>query len=164
MGMQPQETPPWAVMERLGKSGEPTLTEEDEPFVFGKIRCIWDGGDDETCILTYGPIAALAIEVAQAFGKPFGPTPNVCSVHTLKPLDVAGIGRLLTEYRTVIVLEEHSVVGGLSSMVKAIAWDAGFRDRLLTFGLQDKFIHVYGTQRELWAAHGLTAANIMKAI
>jgi len=48
---------------RIGKAGEPNLTESAvEPFVFGKLRYLRRGSD--TCVLSYGPIMKMALQVA----------------------------------------------------------------------------------------------------
>jgi transketolase len=148
---------------RLGKAGEPDLTSKaPEPFEFGKIRQIRPGKD--ICIISYGPIMKMALEIAERIESEQGRTVALVSAHTLKPLDTEGISRLLDTYETVAVIEEHSERGGLAGQVKQIAWEASAGCRLLTFSLKDKFIHEFGSQRELWKAHGLDPAAIYQSI
>lgn len=148
---------------RLGKAGEPNLTAEaPEPFEFGKIRRIREGSD--ICIISYGPIMKMALEVAERIEAEQGKRVALVSAHTLKPLDTEGIARVLDEYETVAVIEEHSEHGGLAGQVKQIAWDKSAKCRLHTFSLKDKFIHEFGSQRDLWKAHGLDPAVIYDAI
>ena len=154
---------PGPVYLRLGKAGEPDLTSQaPEPFQFGKIRFIKKGRD--ACIISYGPIAKMGVDLAQKFEEATGRSTAVVSAHTLKPLDRAGIGSILTSYPLVIILEEHSCVGGLGAQVKQIAWDVRASCKLKTFSLQDKFIHFYGSQRELWTAHGLDEGLILSEL
>lgn len=144
---------------RLGKAGEPVLTADAvEPFAVGKVRTIRRGTG--TCILTYGPIAKMAADVGKAL-ESGGDSVTLASVHTLKPLDVDGIARLLHAHKRVVVIEEHVPHGGLASRVKEIAWDSGARTDLRCFTLKDEFIRVYGNQAELLAAHGLDARTIL---
>jgi transketolase len=148
---------------RLGKSGEPNLTAEaPEPFVFGKIRTIKPGKD--ACILSYGPIMKMALEAATGIETAHGCSVAVVSVHTLKPLDVLGIARLLSQYETVVVVEEHSERGGLAAMVKQVAWDHGARCTLRTFSLKDEFIHEFGSHGDLLRAHGLSETIIREQV
>ncbi|MBY0527782.1 MAG: hypothetical protein K2R98_30570 [Gemmataceae bacterium] len=148
---------------RLGKAGEPDLTSNAaEPFQFGKVRFLKRGSD--VCILSYGPIMSLASEVAASIEECGGGSTALVSVHTLKPLDAAGIVRILDEFETVLVVEEHSENGGLGAKVKQLAWESGARCRLHAFSLQDEFIHVYGSQRDLWDAHGLNAEKIVDCV
>jgi transketolase len=147
---------------RLGKAGEPALTADaPDPFVFGKLRYLRRGAD--TCILSYGPIMKMALDVADRL-EATGRGVSVASVHTLKPLDKEAIVKALNSHRELIVIEEHSVHGGLGAQVKQLAWDAGATVTLHTFGLQDAFIHVYGSHAELLRAHGLDAPLIAATI
>jgi transketolase len=70
----------------------------------------------------------------------------------------------MRQYRHLIVIEEHSVCGGLGGQVKQIAWDAGAACRVSTFSLQDSFIHDFGSPEDLWRAHGLSIDHIMGAL
>jgi transketolase len=148
---------------RLGKAGEPDLTSEAaEPFELGKVRWLRPGAG--VCVLSYGPIMSLAAQVADRLGEQGQGPVALVSAHTLKPLDTAGIGRILTAFDVVVVIEEHSECGGLAARVKQIAWECGARCRLRTFSLRDEFIHVYGAQRDLWNAHGLSADRIVRQV
>ena len=147
---------------RLGKAGEPSLTAEADPFVFGRVRTLRRGRD--VCILSYGPITTLAFEAAEQLkARGYGAV-EIVSVHTLKPLDVEGIVGILQRFDRVVVVEEHSVRGGLAGQVKQIAYDAGTPSRVIGFSLQDKFSHAFGSPRDLWAAHGITAERVVDAV
>lgn len=146
---------------RIGKAGEPVLTAQAEPWQFGKLRYLRRGSD--VCILTYGVITAMAVEIADKLATQ-GRSVSLVSAHTLKPLDRDGITAALQEHRHVVVLEEHAPQGGLASQVKQIAWDVRATCRLDTFTLQDAFIHNYGSTNDLLAAHGLSPERILAAI
>lgn len=160
----------WAAVERngpvylrLGKAGEPDLTSKAiDPYVFGKIRRLRQGRD--ICFLSYGPITKMAFDAADVIEKQSGATVAVTSVHTLKPLDREGIAKVLQEFSTVVVLEEHSPQGGLGGKVKEIAWESGARCRLATFSLQDEFIHAFGSHAYLLERHGLSVDALTRAV
>lgn len=140
---------------RLGKAGEPNLTENAiDPFKMGKIRYLKRGTD--TCILSYGSIVKNAVEVGEFLETQMERSTSIVSCHTLKPLDVQGIIEALKTHRNVIVLEEHVPHGGLGSRVKEIAWDVKAECSLKTYSLKDEFIHTYGTHDELLRAHGIS--------
>jgi transketolase len=154
---------PGPVYLRLGKAGEPELTGNAvEPFRLGKVRLLQDGSG--TCILAYGPIMKMAFDLAARIQEKTRARPGVVSVHTLKPIDTEGVASLLQRFDRVVVLEEHSARGGLGPQVKQIAWDSGARCTLHTFSLQDQFIHLFGSQKELWDAHGLSLDRISAAL
>ena len=148
---------------RLGKAGEPDLTSEaKEPFEFGKIRMLKDGTD--TCIVSYGPIMQMALEVASMIESARSRPVAVASAHTLKPLDVERVVELLRRFKTVVIVEEHSERGGLGAQVKQVAWEHGAESTVHTFGLKDEFIHDYGSHEDLMRAHGLDAETIAGSI
>jgi transketolase len=147
---------------RIGKAGEPNLTESAiEPFVFGKLRYLRRGSD--TCVVSYGPIMKMALEVADGL-EASGRSVSVVSAHTLKPLDLAGLEQIMRRHTEVIVIEEHSSRGGLAAQTKQLAWDMDARCRLYSFTLQDQFIHTFGSHAELLAAHGLYPERILGTI
>jgi transketolase len=143
---------------RLGKAGEPDFTSQaPEPWQFGRLRYLRKGRD--VCILSYGPIMKVAVGIAERFEQT-GKTVSVASVHTLKPLDHAGIAAALSTHKQVVVIEECVPRGGLAGQVKELAWEQRADCRLDTFTLRDDFIHNYGSHGDLLAAHGLDLASI----
>lgn len=146
---------------RLGKVGEPNLTKDADPWVFGKLRYLRRGVD--VCILTYGVITKMAIAVADQLTVQ-GKSVSVVSCHTMKPLDRDGIEDALDSHPHVIVIEEHVPQGGLGAQTKQLAWDTKAACRLDTFSLWDKFIHCYGSYEDLLEAHGLSVPLIMEHI
>jgi transketolase len=146
---------------RLGKSGEPDLTKDAEPWAFGKLRRLRQGGD--VCILSYGVIAKTAIDLADRFAAA-GKSAAVYCCHTVKPLDCDGIIELLKDHDHVIVIEENVPQGGLAAQTKQLAWDIQAHCRLDTFTLQDHFIHNFGRHPDMLAAHGLSLAAIAKRV
>jgi transketolase len=143
---------------RLGKAGEPDLTKQaPEPWTFGKLRMLRPGRD--VCIVSYGPIMKRAIAVADRF-EADGKRAAVACVHTLKPLDRDGLGRILKTYPHVVVIEECAPNGSLAMQTRELASRIGATCRLDTFTLQDAFIHCYGSHDDILDAHGLAAKDI----
>lgn len=137
---------------RLGKAGEPVITQNADPFVLGKIRYIQRG--EGTCIMSYGVTVHRALKMAAKISAEEGHPVSVINCHTLKPLDKEGVSQVLAKYENVIVIEEHVPHGGLGSRVKEIAWDTQAKCKIEHISLKDEFIHVYGSHDELLAAHG----------
>lgn len=146
---------------RIGKSGEPTLTQDAEPWQFGKLRYLRRGSD--VCILTYGVITKMAFDVAEAL-QAKGKSVSIVSAHTVKPLDRAGIVEALKSHKQVIVIEETAPLGGLGAQTKQLAWDSKATCRLDTFSLQDAFVDNNGTWEDLLDAHGLSTPKILAAV
>ena len=84
----------------------------------------------------------------------------------MKPFDLAGATRSLAHAAmpTVITLEEHVGAGGLGGLVKQAAQECGSTSRIVTLHLRDEFVHLYGSQEDLRAAHGITAETVHRAL
>jgi len=138
---------------RLAKAGEPILSANAiEPFTVGLIRYLQRG--NQVCVISYGSMLAKGASLVKEF-EAQNLSVSLVSCHTLKPLDVTGIVKLLHSHNKVVVIEEHVPQGGLGAKIKEIAWDCKATCELLTYSLQDKFIHVYGSHEDLLCAHGL---------
>ena len=147
---------------RLGKAGEPDLTSGAlETFVAGKIRYLARGS--EIAILTYGTITATAKSIASSLITN-GKSVSLISVHTIKPLDRAGVSQVLQSHKNIIVIEEHVPHGGLGSRIKEIAWDIKASCKIDCFSLKDEFIHSYGSYLELLDEHDLGESHILSEI
>ena len=147
---------------RIGKAGESIYTDKAiEPFTFGKLRYIKRGSD--VCVISTGHVMDLAAKVEQELSAQ-GNQSSLVSCHTIKPIDRAGVAAALHSHKHVVVIEEHSCIGGLASKVKEIAWEEHANCRLDTFSLKDEFIHLYGSHKDLRKAHGLDLEIIMKQL
>jgi transketolase len=143
---------------RLGKAGEPDLSANAKtPWTFGKIRELRGGSD--VCILTYGPIAKRAFDLADRLAAT-GRSAAVYSVSTLKPLDREGLTDVMRRFPHVVIIEECAPYSGLAMRFKELAWDRGATCRVDAFTLKDDFIHCYGSHDDLLAAHGLGPGDI----
>jgi transketolase len=147
---------------RLGKVGEPDLTSNAiDDFKFGKLRYLKKG--NEIAVISYGITVAMAKEISTKLENE-GKSVSLISCHTLKPLDLGGISKVLTDHKQVIVIEEHVPQGGLGSQVKQIAWDVKAKCILNCFSLKDEFIHFYGNHSELLEVHGLSIDKIYSQV
>ena len=146
---------------RIGKAGEKTFSMKTEKWKFGKIRKLISGKD--ICFLSFGPIIRLAFEVSGTLKKR-GIRSSIFSCHTLKPFDKKGIKKIFNKYENVIIIEDHSEIGGLSDIVKVLAYENNYTGSILSFSLKDKFIHCYGNQNQLLEKHGISSKIIYKKI
>ncbi len=143
---------------RLGKKGEPAIHSVDPEFVIGRGIVVSEGTD--ICFLGMGNAVILAVEAAEKL-RAHGLSSRVVSLHTVKPLDDALLDDAFKRYRAVVVVEEHSVIGGLGSAVAE--WIATRRlsaARLLTLGTPDEFLSEAGDQKHARERFGLTPEAI----
>jgi transketolase len=143
---------------RISRSELPNVTKEDEPFVLGKPTLVRDGRD--VVVYATGAMVALALEAAQA-AEADGLSLRVVNVSSLKPVDEDALRAFAKGTRGIVTAEEHSLIGGLASVVTY-----AFRGAPLpTFcvGIADKFGQSAENIDVLMEAYGLTAAEIRKA-
>jgi transketolase len=91
------------------------------------------------------------------------PEASVWSVPSIKPIDVGQVATICRNSKGVIVLEEHSILGGLGSAVAEIATEHA-PVRILRVGVPDRFSKCCGSYDYLLREHGLDAKSIRSKI
>ena len=114
-------------------------------------------------ILTFGPIIKKAFEIRDKLKKK-KITAELNSCHTLKPFDLKGLKKKFKKFKSIIVIEDHSEIGGLNNIVKTAAYEESYLGKILNFSLKDKFIHCYGSQDDLLDKHGINSKKIYQDI
>ena len=89
---------------------------------------------------------------------------EINSCHTLKPFDLEGLKKRFKKFRSIIIIEDHSEIGGLNNIVKTAAYEDFYSGKIINFSLKDKFIHCYGNQDDLLDKHGISTNKIYKKI
>ncbi len=139
----------------------PRLFPADDSLVLGRCRELGQG--DDVAVLTSGICTEEGLRALAAL-RGRGLAATHLHVSTIKPLPREQILDALARVRSgVVVLENHSVIGGLGSAVAEVMAEAGTGLPLVRLGLQD--VYAQGASREyLMAKHGLDAAALVRAI
>ena len=147
---------------RIGKSGEKNFTiNSKEKWVFGKIRKIFPGKD--ICFLTFGPIIKKAFDIKDKL-KIQNISSEIYSCHTLKPFDYKRLKKIFKRFKLIVIIEDHSKIGGLNNIVKSYAYEDRYKGRIISYSLQDAFIHCYGSQDDLLNKHKINSKKIYQDI
>jgi transketolase len=88
---------------------------------------------------------------------------EVWSAPTLKPINRDQILAISEKIRTIVVMEEHSVFGGLGSVVAEILSESG-GSNVLRIGVQDRFSEKCGSYEYLLKEHQLDENSIRNKI
>jgi transketolase len=132
------------------------------PVELGRARQVRAGSD--AVIFAIGGILGEAVAAAEALAAD-GVETRVVDVHTLKPLDVEAVCEAAAACRTVLTLEEHSVIGGLGGAVAEALLSAGVKvERFVRLGIEDCHPDVVGDQAFLRARHGLDRRGVLGAL
>lgn len=148
---------------RIGKKGEPDVHASEPNLTLGQAIPVRSGLD--VAFLATGTILPLALAAAVEL-ETLSVSAAVYSVPTVKPLDVATLGKVFANYRVVATLEEHSVLGGLGGSVAEWLTDQipYPRGRLIRFGTPDEFLHLTCEQEAAREHFHLTPAHLANRI
>ena len=141
----------------FGGTGIPAVFNEEYSFDAGKAIKLREG--KEIQIIATGSMVGQALKVADSLVDE-GIEAEVVNMHTVKPLDVSAID---SNKKVIVTLEEHNVVGGLGSAVAEAICKTSNHPKLLSLGVEDKFLPV-GNYPYLLQQCGLDIENIKNKI
>ena len=143
---------------RIGKKGEPILTEE-AAFTAGRWRCLRTGSS--ATLLACGTILGEVLAAADLLAKE-NIQVAVWNCASVKPLDLEALSHLGSS--PVFSIEEHSVLGGFGSAVAEFLSSRTNPPRLIRLGIPDEFLHDCGEQEEARVHCGLDAVSLSRRI
>lgn len=141
---------------RLGREKVPTITDGEGFFEHGKAQVVADGNDGT--IIACGLMVSEAIKAVELLAEE-GIFPRVLSMATLKPLDTDAIDAAEKQTGAIVTAEEHSIYGGLGSVVARHIAESNHRVPMRIVGIPDIYL-TSGAPEELLEVAGLTAQNI----
>jgi transketolase len=140
---------------RIGKKGEPILTDPSLPFASGKWQHLRQGTD--AVLLACGTVLTEVQEAARLL-EDRGISAAVWNCASVKPLDESALAAL--PGGPVFTFEEHSVAGGFGSAVAEYFSSSEAPRRVIRSGIPDEFLHDCGEQEHARVQCGLDAAGI----
>jgi transketolase len=145
---------------RIGSGRDPVVVDPPQPFELGKIRRLEDHGGDFV-VFANGYLLQRSLDAAVQL-RSHGLRGRVVEVHTLRPLDVEGIARVLEESPAAVSVEDHQINGALGSAIAEVIAERG-TGRLVRLGLQDVFPES-GEAFSLLDRYGLGVKDIVQAV
>lgn len=145
---------------RLGREKVPTLTTDDTPFVHGQALEVVEGSDGT--IIACGIMLAQAVLAAELLSLD-GIYPRVLNMATLKPIDVEAIHSAADETGAIVTAEEHSIYGGLSSIVARVVCSSHWRVPVIPVAIENRYL-TSGPPEDLLEIAGLTYLDIAAAL
>jgi transketolase len=137
----------------------PEIIDPSLEFVVGATRLLREGSDIGFIGTGIGTIWAL--EAAGTLAST-GVSAGVLHVPTLKPFDSQAVGHYCTQFRAVVTVENHSVIGALGSAVCEAVAELGTPCRVKRLGVPDRWADA-GPLDYLRARMGLDAAGLANA-
>ena len=150
---------PGPVYIRLGSGRDPVVFEKDTPFVPGKINILQQNGND-IALFGNGILLPRLMEASELLAKKeVGVT--LVEVHTVKPIDVEGVTKVLKDCGAAVTAEDHNIINGLGSAIMEVAAE-NCPVPISRIGLRDKFPGS-GLPQELLDYYEMSVEDIVKA-
>lgn len=144
---------------RFGRCNTEDIFDDSYKFEIGKGTEIKKG--DDAAIIATGMMVQKAIEAAK-YLESEGIHVRVINISTIKPIDKEIIIKAAKETKGIVTAEEHSIIGGLGSMVSSVVCDK-YPCKVKMIGIEDKFGES-GTPDELMEKFKLTSYAISESI
>ena len=144
---------------RVGRNAvEDVYTEDHCPFEMDKATVLGEGSD--VAIIACGEMVKPAVEAMKKLNEE-GISAGMLDMYCVKPLDEAAVIKAAQNAKAVIVIEEHTRIGGLGSMVAQVIGENCPR-KFKSLGLPDAPA-IAGKSQEVFDYYGLNADGIVAA-
>ena len=141
---------------RLGRGKVEDVYTEDFKFNFDKVHVLREGNGD-VLIFAMGLMVQEALKVAEELEA------TVVNVSCLKPADEKGIRELLNTHKRAYTCEEHSVIGGLFSLVAEVKAKSDIPTPVTPIAVNDTFGES-GKAKDVLEKYGICASHIVEVV
>jgi len=144
---------------RMGKSDRGDVHEAPlHAMATARLIRVREGSADLPALIATGSMVRTALDIAQQHLDA-----SVWSAPSIKPLDADQVTDIARSSPGLVVLEEHSVYGGLGSAIAEIVSERA-PTRVLRIGVNDRYSEHCGTYAYLLREHGLDAESVLGRI
>ncbi len=144
---------------RLNRNEIPDVTTRGDSFVTGVPSVVRQGAD--ITVFANGYMVSVALEAARTLDNE-GISIRVVNVSSLKPVDENAIRDLSAGMKGIITLEEHSIIGGLGSLVTFIL--RGWHIPVECIAINDRFGQSALDYGSLLDHYGLNAGAVLNKV
>lgn len=144
---------------RLCRLSTPIMYEEKQKFQFGKGVQIGTGTD--ATVIATGVTVAEAVKAKRELEQK-NINIRVIDMHTIKPIDRELIIKAAKETKKIITIEDHSIIGGLGSVVAEVLSEE-YPKKIIRLGIKDTF-GKSGKAEELMKYFHITSEDIKNAV
>ena len=141
---------------RMGRGKVEDVYNENTVFDFDKVDVLRKGNGD-VVLFAMGLMVQEALKAAEELDA------TVVNVSCIKPCDEEDIKELLASHKRAYTLEEHSIIGGLFSLVAEIKAKTDIRTPVTPIGVNDTFGES-GKMNDVLKKFGLTADHIKEVV
>lgn len=142
---------------RLGRNKAIDVYSDVNDFKLGGSHTFGNGCDGT--VFAVGNTVAIALEAKKELEEK-GINIRVVDLYSIKPVDKETIIKCAKETEKLISIEDHSVIGGIGSIVSNVLTE-NYPKQLIKLGVQDKF-GKSGDIENLYKMYGITKYEIVK--
>lgn len=142
---------------RMGKADLGAVHTEPAELAWGQLVPVRPGSGHVAWIAT-GSMVVTALAAAEHWEDS-----PVWSAPCIKPIDQEAVTAICRQHEVVVVLEEHSIHGGLGSLIAEIATSRA-PTRVCRIGISDRFSKYCGSYSYLMAEHGLDLRSVISRV
>lgn len=142
---------------RLGRSDAMDIYSMNDEFKIGGSNTFGNGKDGT--IFATGMTVSIALEAKQELQK-LGKDVRVVDIYSIKPIDKETIIKCAKETETLISIEDHSVIGGIGSIISNVLTES-YPKKLIKIGVNDTF-GKSGNAKLLYEKFGITKEAIIE--
>ncbi len=143
-----------------GLPNNPIVYDSDYDFKIGKAIRFGDGED--IAIIATGSMVWHALETSKLLQN-FNVNSSIFNFHTLKPLDLDTLDKVVSSFKRIVTVEEHSEIGGLGSTITQYFANKKLKPEILVLGLPDDFGPT-GNYEYLLSFHELNSISIARKV
>lgn len=138
----------------------PIVYKEDYSFEPGRLIPLKNGND--IAIIATGLMVSESIKAARLLHDK-DISCAVYNMHTIKPIDRETLTQIFQNYKMIVTVEEHNIIGGMGSAVAEFKSTQSNTPRQIFIGIPDSYAEA-GSPRYVWEQTGLTDELIAKRI
>lgn len=144
--------------------GRGSVLDWQQPFKnmeIGKAEIVKEG--EEIAVLTIGTIASNAFEAIDELAVSLQKKISLIDIRFLKPLDEKLLHQVFKKYKTIITIEDGTIIGGLGASVTTFAMKNKYKNSIEILGIPDVFPE-QGSVSELQGLAGISSEKIKQIL
>ncbi len=139
----------------------PNLHDSDYKFKPGKVDKIYEG--DDVTIIASGSVVCEAYMAGQIL-KELSINAEVLNISSIRPLDTKELVSSIAKTKKVITVEEHSINGGIGSIVAEVIAEKELPAKLLRLGISAGEFSKAGPRDEIRAYYKIDQKGIVETV
>jgi transketolase len=151
---------PGPVYLRLKRGEIPVIFDDDHTMSLDRAQVLAAGSD--VALIANGMMLASALAAADVL-EAAGVSVAVVNAPVVKPFDTRTIAEVVEGAAAAVTAENHTIIGGLGSVVAETLAEAGLARPLRRVGLRDTFAEGSKTAPYLFRKYGLSTRDVVAA-